>query len=534
MVDNKLLKQKRNPLNLLYEINEYINKTRDIKIILKGILKIIKEFYLYDILLLYFWDSERNKILLETSTEKDLKAEFNPGEGLAGTIFQIKQIVSSKNILKNPNYLNVLESGEKEYIEYLGVPVLLQATCVGILEIWNKKGNSVIQKQQKIIQIICSRISGLLEVGEILEKFKIPKTSSASITYHGFSLSKGIAIGKSYIIPELLQNEYFKIKDKYMIDIENEKQRLTSGFDKTILEMKILIKSLEDNKKVSDSEINIFKAHLMILQDDTFKEDIISRIEKKKLKAEICLSECIEDLTNKFKNMDDPYFKDRAYDFIDIGQRIIIIMQSQGSARNLSLTLPDNSIVIAEYISPSLLVSLDKSKIKGIIVEKGGRSSHTAILAQSLNIPAVCEVKNINHIIPTNTAVLIDGNHGVVIVNPVETTIINYQTEIKKEEYIKKIFEQKYSESNLNQQNIEIAANISFIQDIEWAKKYDIQTIGLVRSEFFFMRFSSWPDIKEQVSIYKELASSFKSKVNIRLVDIGADKKLPFIDHKTE
>lgn len=525
--------QKRNSLTLLYEINEYINQTKDIKVNLKGILKIIKNFYSFDILFLYLWNSKENRLILEASTEKEYKIELSPGEGLAGSIYQTQQIISSRNIMTHPHYKSVIKSQEKEYMMYLGVPVLLQAYCTGVLEIWNKKDNSITQNQQKIIRIICSRISGLLEVSDVLERLKSPDSSEGqSTTYYGFPLSKGIAIGKSYIVPELLQNEYFDVTDNTPVDIEVEKLRISEGFSRAIREMEILIKNIK-NKSISESEIKIFQAHLLMLRDETFLDKIIKIIETKRLKAEVCLSEYIETMSQKFKKMEDPYFQDRAYDFIDIGERIILVMQSQ-NPDNLSFSIPDNSIVIAEYISPALLVSLDKSKIKGIIVEKGGRSSHTAILAQALNIPAVSEIAHINHLITQNTHILLDGSHGIVIANPEEQAIINYQNEIKKEKYIRTIFEQKISSQNKIQNKINIAANISFYQDIKWARKYSIQSTGLFRSEFFFMRFSSWPGVKEQIAVYKELAESFLEEVTIRLLDVGADKKLPYLKYKSE
>jgi signal transduction protein with GAF and PtsI domain len=283
-------KRKHNQLSLLFEINEYINETDDIKVILKGILNIIKDYFNDDILILYLWNSEINKIVLETSTEKDMSLEYNPEEGLAGTIFHIKQSINSINIIDHSQYKNIFKNDE-EKVCYFGIPILLKAECIGVLEIWNKKGNSISHNQQKTIQIICSRLSGLLEVSKILERFKTPKRIDQTATFYGIPISNGISIGRAYIIPELLRNEYLKIDHSCTVNIENEKNRLTEGFANAIQELSILIKNLRENRSISESEINIFQAHLMILQDQSFLNILKEHIDKKKLKAEICLSE---------------------------------------------------------------------------------------------------------------------------------------------------------------------------------------------------------------------------------------------------
>ncbi|MBN1409349.1 MAG: phosphoenolpyruvate--protein phosphotransferase [Spirochaetales bacterium] len=525
---------KNKSLDLVFRINEYINQNQDIKIILNGIIKIIKDFYLFDVLILYLWDSGTKKLIPDNSSEGDYQKEFNPGEGLAGTVFHNKEIITSQNVVSHIKYKEVINASGKEYLNYLGIPILLQSNCMGVMEIWNGKEKPISETQIEIVRIVCSRISGLLEVREILDKFDPSKSEGESASHYGFPLSKGIAMGNSFIIPEMMQNEYIEMDVSTDIDVEGEKERLAKGFSRAIQEMEILIKNIKNKKRLSESDINIFKVHLLILQDETFLDDVKQMIDSKKLKAEVCLSEYIENKAQKLKQMDDSYFRDRAYDFLDIGHRIILMMQSQDPIGNLFLSLPDNSIIIAEYISPAILVSLEKSKIKGIVIEKGGRSSHTAILAQALNIPAVSELEGINHLIPPDTSVLVDGNHGIVIVNPEEKTIINYQNDIKKEEYIRTVFEHKIRGQIRNRQKINIAANISFMHDIKWTRKYGIPSVGLFRSEFFFMRFNSWPSVKDQMAVYKELAESFPGGVTIRLLDVGADKKLPYIQHKRE
>ena len=209
MAARKKTRQIKNPLNLLYEINEYINATKDIKVILPGILRLIKDFFIFDSLFLYLWNSKKNKIVIEASTDNVVEIEMNPGEGLAGRVFQTKQSIYSKNVVGHPDYKKI---GSKEFVSYLGLPVLLHAHCTGVLEIWNKKGNVISNA------ILYMDIRGSDQCGSLEKKVGREKIMSiAGVPAHPmYSICKILWIMKN--APEIFNGAWrFMLFEDYII-----------------------------------------------------------------------------------------------------------------------------------------------------------------------------------------------------------------------------------------------------------------------------------------------------------------------------
>lgn len=344
----------------------------------------------------------------------------------------------------------------------------------------------------------------------------------------GIGVSEGIGIGKVYIkeeLPEIKKQEIFSPKEEI------------KRFNNCIETVEKELEELYEEKKISlgESEAQIFKAHLMILKDPELLNKVIKNIEDEKVNSEYALKKVIDEFVKLFENMDNEYFRERALDIKDIGRRITKHLLNL-ETKNLS-DLEKGTIVVAKDLTPSDTAGLIKENIEGIITEEGGKTSHSAIIANTLGIPAVMGVKNIIKEIKNNEEIIIDGKTGEVSLKPSKEKIDEYrikrEKEIKEKEELKKMIGKE--SITKDKKEIEISANIASLSDIENALENDAEGVGLFRSEFIYMEGNTLPSEEKQYKIYKEALERFgKKPVVIRTMDIGGDKEVSYLDFEKE
>jgi phosphotransferase system enzyme I (PtsI) len=345
----------------------------------------------------------------------------------------------------------------------------------------------------------------------------------------GIGASRGIAIGKAYIYTREVPNVDINKKDAR--SLEEKKKLLKKAVDKTKEEVQALY---EKTKKSAKKEAEIFQAHLMFLDDPT----IIDRIEKlmeQGFSVEASVKRAFDENADTMEKMKNPYFRARAKDIRDVSERLIKnILHRQKT--DLS-KLPYPAIVIAEDLTPSDTASLDKQHVLGFATEMGGVTSHTAILAEALGIPAVVGAKGIMHAVENGSMIILDGKDGRVIINPDKETIELYR---EKKELLQKEKKELEKIKFLNAvtktgKRIEISANIGKVEDADIALNEGAEGVGLFRTEFLFLDRTSPPTEEEQFIAYKAVLEKFKEKpVIIRTLDIGGDKQIPYLGLEKE
>ena len=344
----------------------------------------------------------------------------------------------------------------------------------------------------------------------------------------GIGASTGIAIGKAYLI----QKPNFDLQNpKNFVETKKAKEILKSAVAKTCKQLEE-IKNLSKDK-IGQANAELFDAHIQIANDPAIFEQINTALSSS---GEINLAQTVntvfDSFRDMFKSMSDPYFKERASDVTDVKERIL--------ANILNVELPDlisihePCIVVSSELTPSQTALLNKKFIQGIIVETGGRTSHTAIMARSLEIPAVVGAKGIFNNVKVNQQVALDGKNGVVDVNPDAKTwdqkIANFK---KEQEELKKYVH--VESKTLDGHKVLIEANVGNPNDAVQAAKWGLEGVGLYRTEFLYMDGTSWPNEEDQFNGYKSVLETCKGQmVVIRTLDIGGDKKLPYytFDHE--
>ena len=345
----------------------------------------------------------------------------------------------------------------------------------------------------------------------------------------GIGVSPGIAIGKVY----LLLKKDIVVSKCPCANVAEEQKKLLEARNKT---KEQLLKIRETTaKKVSEEKAAIFDAHITLLEDEDLLEEVNNIIADDKVCAEYALSQGIEVYTKILSEVEDEYLRERAGDLVDISDRWIRNIQGEEIA-DVS-NLPKDSIVVARDLTPSDTANLDLDNTLAFITEIGGRTSHTSIMARSLELPAVVGIGEIVKDLQNEQTIIVNGNTGNVIINPSDESIdscLKLKEEFDKKRALLKEYAHKDAISK-DGTKIRVYANIGSPADLGGALKNGADGIGLYRTEFLFMENTDFPTEEEQFKAYKEVAVAMSGHtVTIRTMDIGGDKYLPYLEMPKE
>ncbi|MBU0634958.1 MAG: phosphoenolpyruvate--protein phosphotransferase [Candidatus Omnitrophica bacterium] len=347
----------------------------------------------------------------------------------------------------------------------------------------------------------------------------------------GIAASPGIAIGRAFVWDsEDYTITKHKIDEK---DIPIEIARFEEALIKTRSEILEIQKKISKEMGVEHAEI--FNAHLMVLEDRTLLEEVISKIKKEKANVEHSFFETLKKYADIFSKMDDEYLRERLVDVQDVSKRVI--RNLLGEKKEELAELKEKIIIIATNLSPSDTALIQKEKVVGFATDMGGRTSHTVILARSLEIPAVVGLKSVTTEVKNGDIVIIDGSQGVIIINPNKQVISRYLREKRKF----KIFEKNLSRLKSlpavteDGRTVVVAANIEFPEELASVLSHGAQGIGLYRTEYMYLNRTDIPTEEEHFQAYKKVALSMKKDpVVIRTMDIGGDKFVSHLDIPNE
>ena len=344
----------------------------------------------------------------------------------------------------------------------------------------------------------------------------------------GIGASTGISIAKVFKLEEV------------EVKITNTKGEPAVEIKKVEDAIKVAMKQIEDIKAVAlknlgPEEAAIFDAHIQVASDPAMLGEIKTLIESDKVNAIFATDKITSNYVEMFSSMDDEYMKERAADIKDVAKRII---NAIAGVKTVDLSaINEEVIIVAEDLTPSDTAQLNKKYVKGFATNIGGRTSHSAIMARSLEIPAVLGLKEITSKTKDGDMISLDGESGEVIIKPTATEI--KELKVKEEELIKfekesKAFIGKESKT-IDGHEVELAGNIGSPNDVEGVTKNDGEAVGLFRSEFLYMDAKDWPTEEEQFESYKKALEGMKGKrVVVRTLDIGGDKTLTYFKFPEE
>ncbi len=344
--------------------------------------------------------------------------------------------------------------------------------------------------------------------------------------YEGIKASGGLAIGNLY----LFSREELVVDDRKIREEEADDE-----FKKVKDSINAYIDQLSNNEGASEAQKNIAAAHTELLSDPYFTDTIESKIKNELKNSELALDETIKEMVEIMSQIDDDYLRERASDYKDIGLQVMYKLKKI-TPKDLA-HLDKNSIVISKELTPSDTSNMDKEAVVGFATDLGGKTSHTSIIAQTLDMPALVGMGDISTKIKGGEKAILDGNEGLLIVNPSQEEIDNYTALIKEQKEKKerlKLIKDKEAVTK-DGKKIEVSANIGNLEDLKIAIENGCDGVGLFRTEFLYMQSSEFPSEEKQFEVYKEATQMLGDKpLIIRTLDIGGDKGLDYFDFPKE
>ncbi len=348
------------------------------------------------------------------------------------------------------------------------------------------------------------------------------------IILQGKGVSRGVIKGTLYFF----DNNTAKVDFRNVEDQEAEKKRLLKAQEKSIEQLNELVGSCRD--KAGDDSAVLFETHAMFVEDEDYKECILSVMEEKRCNAEYAVEQAGERFADMFEAMDDAYMKARAADILDVSHRIINNLMGITESGIAS----DTPVVLAaDDLAPSETIQLDKSKILAFVTKGGSSNSHTAILARTMGIPAICGLGDNLKSEYAGRLAYIDGETGRLVLEPDELTLAVLKEKYEKEQEMKKLLQTMKGKDDvtLDGKHVHVYCNIGSPDDVAAVIANDGQGIGLFRSEFLYLAANDYPTEEEQFQAYKAVASAMNGKrVIIRTLDIGADKQVDYFGMEKE
>ena len=346
--------------------------------------------------------------------------------------------------------------------------------------------------------------------------------------FEGVNASNGIGIGTAQVAvdPDLTFTPHT------VEDTAAEKVRYAEAVTKFIAQTNAQIERM--TKTVGEEAAAIMGAHIEFAEDEGIKEAVNGAIDSGTC-VEQAVSDAYDMYYNMFLGMEDELFRERAADVADVKTGLLADLLGK-EVVDLS-TLPENSVIVCHELTPSMTADIDKDHVAGIVTETGGRTSHSAIIARALEIPAVLSVPNITSEVATGNAIVVDGTNGKVVVDPSEAELAEYKAQAEAYAAEKAALEAYRGKETVSADGIKVllVANIGNPDDANGAVDADAEGIGLFRSEFLFMDAKELPSEEEQFAAYQKVALRMKDKpVIIRTLDVGGDKEIPYLNMKAE
>ncbi|MCD4717451.1 MAG: phosphoenolpyruvate--protein phosphotransferase [Desulfobacterales bacterium] len=343
----------------------------------------------------------------------------------------------------------------------------------------------------------------------------------------GIAASPGIIIGKAHLV----DRSRVKILYQYLINddhINKEVERFREALDATEQQLTTLKNRMPEQVQ---EHAFILDSHLMILKDSMLNDSTVQRILDEKINAEWALKKSLEEIRNIFTQIDDEYISNRIGDVENVTERILRNLSGE-TQENLG-EIKERVIIVAHDLSPADTTELNIARVMGFITDVGGPTSHTAIMSQALEIPAVVGLETVTSLVRDGDLLIIDGNTGDVIINPDDSAIIHYQEkQIEHEVYKSSIARTSHLPAlTLDGQKITVKANMELLEEVAAVRDLGGEGIGLYRTEFLYLRSKGLPGEEELFEDYREVAEiMFPGPVTIRTLDLGGDKFASALD----
>ncbi len=457
----------------------------------------------------------------EAVHETVLKAD----EGLVGLVASEATPINMSDAQNHPAFSFRPETGEEIYHSFLGVPVLRAGNTLGVLTVQNRARRTSTEEEEEALQTTAMVLAEMIASGELSSIARPGAEPAARHSMHltGTSLSDGIALGHV-----VLHEPRVVITNVIADDVPRELKRL----DTAVASMRADLDRMVEHRDVADGgeHRDVLEAYRMFSYDQGWLHKMREAVSTG-LTAEAGVERVQSDTRARMLRASDPYLRDRLHDLDDLANRLMRVLMGQNHAPGKE-QLPDNAIVVARSMGPAALLDYDRKKLRGLILEEGGPTSHVSIVARALGIPTVGEIENATGLVEPGDAIIVDGSTGQVHMRPRQDIQAAYGERVKLRARRQAQYRALRDRPCVTKDGEKIALmiNAGLMIDMPHLEETGAAGIGLFRTELQFMVADTLPRTGEQLALYRAvLDAAAKKPVTFRTLDIGGDKVLPYM-----
>lgn len=526
-------------LKQLHRIFQEISATRNFAEALQIMVKQVRNAVGAQACTVFLIDQERQEYVLMATDglNPDSIGTVRLGlhEGLVGLVGDRKEPLNLEDASSHPQYRLLKEVKEERFKAFLGVPIIHHRKVLGVLIIQQQEERRFDEAEEAFLETTSAQLSGIIAhaeaTGAIAEllAFKIENAPRKEIILSGIPGSSGIAMGTATLIYPPADLE--AVPERIIHDIDDEIVLFKKALDGCRMEITLLSERL--SLTLPPEERELFDVYLHLLSSSTLVDDVIEQIQLGNW-AQGALCKIVKKHIMRFEEMEDEYLKERASDLHDLGRRILAHLQN---TQNQTKHFKENTILIGQEITAANLAEVPQGLLIGIVSSKGSNSSHVAILARALGIPAVMGVDGIANSLLENQAMILDGYQGQIYVNPSDNILKEFTALSEEKRKFDKYLEQSRNlpAQTADNHRISLYVNTGLAIDADLSLSVGAEGVGLYRTEIPFMVRDNFPVEEEQRLIYRQLLQAFNPRpVVMRTLDIGGDKALSYFPIKEE
>jgi phosphotransferase system enzyme I (PtsP) len=552
-------------LMILEDIGALISHSQDLQETLNSIVAIVAERMETEVCSLYILERKKNRLTLWATMGLDQesigKVSMGITEGLTGLVIERMTPVMVVDAQAHPRYKYFPETGEERFHSFLGVPLFEKRMPLGVLVVQTSRQREFSRDEIRLLKAISAQVSGIIIQGRLLDSLKnkererkeyqkrmvdalrklrsyegsrLERTGRGAAQkwrgrLAGLSVAPGFGRGAAYILKARM--DLRSVKKERAKNPKREIERFRAAVERGIEQIQNLKQRM--SSLISKEDGAVFDVHRLILGDPVLIEQIENKIRKERYTAPYAVSAIFEQHLNSFTQIEDDYLRERAADVKDVAQRLLENLSGMNQEK---LILPEQAILVAEDLSPADLSLIEGDHFRGIVLATGGVTSHASILAKSFEIPSVAAVEGLIENVRQGDSLIVDGNSGVVYINPSHEVVREYDR--LEREYLalnKELGELRDLPAETQDgHRVSLYANIGLLSDIAFAHLHGAQGVGLYRTEIHFLTHRDFPGEEEQFALYRRVVEGMGGKpVTIRTLDIGADKYPAYVRRAT-
>jgi phosphotransferase system enzyme I (PtsP) len=552
---SKLSRTTHPHLGILADISTLVTHSHDLQETLDDIVATVADRMQTEVCSLYICDREKRRLTLCATMGLDPesigKVTMATAEGLTGMVIERMKPVMVIDALKHPRYKYFPETHEERFHSFLGVPLIEKKQPLGVLVVQTSRRREFSRDEISLLKTISAHASSIIVQARLAETLKNKEKEQKEFQKHmneamrklrayeggrrertkktkqhwrgrlnGLAASPGFGRGKAFVLePRMDLNA---IPKKKVRKPQHEIERFRSAVERGIEQIGVIKNRM--SHLISAEEGAIFDVYRLILEDPEIIHQIEHQIRKEGFTAEYAVRLVFERYMESIAKIDDNYLRERTTDVKDAAQRLL---ENLSGSDGQQYDIPDDAVLVAQDLSPADLSLLEGDKFKGIVLSTGGVTSHASILAKSFEIPSVVGVEGLMDDVHQGDLLIVDGNSGVVHVNPNSEVVREYdRLEHDYADLNRELGELKdLPAETTDGHRVALYANIGLLSDVAFAHLHGAQGIGLYRTEIPFLSHRDFPSEEEQYELYKRVVEGMAGKpVTIRTLDIGADK----------